>query len=484
MAPAPDHPLRWLADQVERRPDAPALLCEDISISHGLLWDSLGRWSRVMRSAGLAPGQPTAVQTRSRSRLARAIWLAVHSGLPLLTLNPSQIQPARLMRQCGVRQVIADADVPVPGGVRRLPAATLDRLTGGASPDDPTPMRGDRPQLLVPTSGTEGPARAVMLSCRNISSAAFATNRILGLEREHRWLCALPLTHVAGIMILMRCAAAGAATILHEKFDARNVAATMAETGITHVSLVPAMLHRLLEAGANPSTLRAALLGGSGVSDDLAERALAAAWPVKVAYGLTETTAHVALGDLSASDQRLVAQPGTRIEITRQQDGNTSEAGFIQVSGPTVMLGYANEELEPGDGLVRPGCFATQDLGKLEDGGRLRVLGRSDDVLISGGVNVHPAQVEDLLAACPGVAEIAVTGVSDPVWGTRLIALYRGDATEEKVYAWAAENIAGPLRPREVYRVRALPRTALGKLRRRDLPRLLRSRSGNGDPTS
>ena len=484
MAPAPDHPLRWLADQVERRPDAPALVDGDVSISHGLLWDSLGRWSRVMRSAGLEPGQPTAVQTRSRSRLARALWLAIHGGLPLLTLNPSQVQAGRLMRRCGVRQVIADADLPVPGGVRRLPAAALDRLADGAPVEDPAPMPGGRPQLLVPTSGTEGPARAVMLSCRNISAAAFATNRIIGLERGHCWLCALPLTHVAGIMILMRCAAAGATAMLHEKFDARIVSAAMAESGVTHMSLVPAMLHRLLEAGADPSSLRAVLVGGSGVSDDLAARALAAGWPVKVAYGLTETTAHVALGDLTASIQRLAAQPGTSIEISRQQDGSIPEAGFIQVSGPTVMLGYANEELEPGDGLVRQGCFRTQDLGQLDEEGRLRVLGRGDDVLISGGVNVHPAQVEDLLAACPGVAEIAVTGVSDPVWGTRLVALYCGDATAEKVSDWAADNIAGPLRPREFHRVRALPRTALGKLRRGDLAGLLRTPRDESAPPS
>lgn len=472
MRPPPEHPLRWLGDRVERAPDSAAVAGDQSTLSYGELWDSLGGWSRLLRAAGLEPGRPTAIITGSRSRLARALWLAIYNGLPLLTMNPSQTQVGRLMRRCGVRQAITDAALQLPAGVRRLPARPLDRRVGGLRVE-PSPVDTDQAQLLVPTSGTEGPARAVMLSCRNIASAAFSTNRILGLESHDRWLCALPLTHVAGIMILMRCAAAGATVQLQEKFDPRRVAAAFREHRTTHISLVPAMLHRLVEAGADPSGLDVALVGGSGISDHLAASAVAAGWPLKLAYGLTETTAHVAIGDLCGPDRALTPQPGTRIEIVNPDDPSPRGIGWIQVAGPTVMLGYANPELIPGEGLAARQTFRTQDLGKLDEDGRLLVLGRGDDVLISGGLNVHPAQVEDLLAACPGVAEIAVTGIPDPVWGTRLLALYCGDADEDSVSAWADENVPGPLRPREYRRVARLPRTPLGKIRRRDLDRLV-----------
>jgi O-succinylbenzoic acid--CoA ligase len=472
VAAAPEHPLRWLSDRARRAPDSAAVLGPSETLTHAQLLDNLGGWSRLMRAAGLDREKPVAVVTRHRSRLARAIWLALHDGVPLLTVDPSQTQAGSLMRQGGVEQAIADADLALPEGIRRLPARPLDRPAGGAR-NEATPMDVDKPQLLVPTSGTEGTPRAVMLTCRNIASAAFATNRMLDLQHDDRWLCCLPLTHVAGIMILMRCAAAGAAVCLQESFDPRQVADAMIGQSVSHVSLVPAMLHRLIEADVDPSGLKVAIVGGSGISDRLAKDALASRWPVKIAYGLTETCAHVAMGDLLRSDRSLILQPGSHVEIVDSQDPSGGEMGFIQITGPTVMAGYANPELVPGDGLAGPQTFRTQDLGRMDSDGRLRVIGRGDDMLISGGLNIHPAQVEDLMAACPGISEVAVVGIPDPVWGSRLAALYCGDVDEADVSTWAAENIASALRPRDFRRVPSLPRTSLGKIRRGELGRLI-----------
>ncbi len=472
MRPPPDHPLRWITDRVDRDPDAVAIVDDFGCLTYGGLWNNLGRWSRLMGAAGMDRQQPTAVVTRSGSRLGRAIWLALYDGRPLLVMDPAQSAPGELMRQCGVKQAIADADIRLPWGVRRLPSRPLDTTGEGASLD-PSPLGMGKTQLIVPTSGTEGPARAVMLSGRNIAASALATNRVLGLSREHRWLCCVPLIHIAGIMILMRCSAAGASVRLTEGFNATEAAAILGAGGITHLSVVPAMLHRLLEAGADPAGLATVLVGGAGVSDQLVRRALEARWPLKVAYGLTETTAHVALGDLLRSDRSVAPLPGIRIDVTADADETRRSVGWIQITGPTVMLGYANPGLIPGDGLAGKQSFRTQDLGRLDKEGRLVVLGRGDDVLISGGVNVHPAQVEDLLSGCPGVAEVAVTGRPDPVWGVLLVALYSGDADEESVAAWCRGNIPGPMRPREFRRLQRLPRTALGKIRRRDLRNLI-----------
>jgi O-succinylbenzoic acid--CoA ligase len=472
MQPRAEHPLEWLEGRAEEQAAVAALCDERDSLDYATLWDGLGRWARVMSAAGLEQGRVTAVLTASRKRLARAIWLAIYSGFPLLTLSPSQATPGRLMRQCGVRQAIADANVSLPEGVRRLPARRLDEIGAGPAAAA-TPLDPRSPQLLVPTSGTKGPARAAMLSGTNLVASAAASAQSLGLDPSLRWLCCMPLTHVAGLMILMRAAAAGGAALVHQRFDVSMARAAIETGGVTHMSLVPAMLHRLEEAGTDPAALRTVLIGGAPVSGHLASRAMAAGWRLVLAYGLTETTANIALGHRLPGNLSLEVQPGTRIDIIDSENRSTEDAGWIRVTGPTVMLGYANPSLAPGDGIESPGRLRTNDLGRIDSNGRLRVIGRGDDVLVSGGINVHPGEVEDLLAACPGVREVAVTGVPDPVWGARIVALYGGDADEESVATWSRKNLSPDIRPRMFTRVDRLPRTPLGKVERCSLGKLI-----------
>lgn len=481
MSPRAEHPLAWLDSRALSHADSPAIVGERDSLDYATLWTGLGRWARVMNAAGLEPGRPTAVITNDRSRLARAIWLSVYCGFPLLTISPVQATPGRLMRQCGVRQAIADADVSLPEGIRRLPARRFDEVGPGPS-SAPTPLGPDKPQLLVPTSGTKGPVRAAMISCSNLVASAMATAEALELGPSLRWLCCLPLTHVAGVMILMRAAAAGGAVCLHQRFDVANAREAIESGAVTHMSLVPAMLHRLVEAGTTPGSLQTVLIGGAPVSGHLANRAMAEGWPLALAYGLTETTAHIALGNRLPGNFSMTVQPGTRADILDQDDRVTDDAGWIRISGPTVMLGYANPSLTPGQGIDGSGGIRTNDLGRIDSSGQLRVIGRGDDVLISGGINVHPGQVEDLLAACPGVNEVAVTGIPDAVWGARIVALYGGDAEEDSVTSWARDNLSAELRPRIIARVASLPRTPLGKIERRSLGELIQQIRRPDDP--
>lgn len=481
MSPRAEHPLTWLESRALSHADSPALMTERDTLDYATLWSGLGRWARIMSAAGLEPGRPTAVMTNDRSRLARIIWLSVYCGFPLLTMSPAQATPGRLMRRCGVGQAIADADVSLPEGVRRLPARRFDDVEPGAS-SPPTPLEMGKPQLLVPTSGTKGPVRAAMISCSNLVASAIATSEVLDLGPSLRWLCCLPLTHVAGIMILMRAAAAGGAVCLHQRFDVARAGEAIESGAVTHMSLVPAMLHRLIESDTSPGSLQTVLIGGAPVSGHLANRAITDGWPLTLAYGLTETTAHIALGNRLPGNFSMSVQPGTRVEVLDQDGSVTDDAGWISVAGPTVMLGYANPSLRPGDGVDGAGRIRTNDLGRIDSNGRLRVIGRGDDVLISGGVNVHPGQVEDLLAACPGVREVAVTGVPDPVWGARIVALYGGEADEGSVTAWARDNVSAELRPRIILRVESLPRTPLGKIERRSLGALVRQIVRPDDP--
>ena len=320
--------------------------------------------------------------------------------------------------------------------------------------------------LVISTSGSEGEPRGVMLSNANLDAAAAASNRHLPLEAGDLWLDCLPLHHIGGLSILWRCARAGAAVLLHDGFAAEAVAADLHRYPVTHLSLVPAMLARLLETGAAPpDSLCHVLIGGAALSQPLYEKATAAGWPLNPSYGMSETAAQVATHTPADSPwhEGLVGRALGNSEFALATDGR------IRIRGPQVMAGYLD-----GSGIDGDGWLTTGDLGKIDPEGRLTVTGRADDMLISGGRNVHPLEVESCLAACPGVRDVAVTGLPDPVWGDLIVALMVGEATQASLRDWCRTRLPGAAQPRRIVHLAGLPRNAAGKLERSVLRRLAR----------
>ncbi len=320
--------------------------------------------------------------------------------------------------------------------------------------------------LIISTSGSEGQPRAVQLSNAQLSHAAAAANSRLGLQAGDAWLNCLPLYHIGGQSILWRCALAGATVVLHEGFEPEAIARDFARHAITHISLVPAMLARLLDAGiAPPPSLRYAMIGGAALSLPLYQRGVAAGWPLRPSYGMSETGAQIATWqpDDGPWHEGLVGRVMPDHEVTIAADGR------IRLRGPQLMLGYIS-----GGGLDADGWFTTGDLGRLDTEGRLTVLGRADDMLISGGKNVHPLEVESCLAACPGVIDVAVTGRPDPVWGDLVVALVVGNVNDDDLQAHARQHLHQAALPRRVLRLERLPRNATGKLERAALRQLAR----------
>ena len=221
------------------------------------------------------------------------------------------------------------------------------------------------------------------------------------------------------------------------------------------------------------------LLGGAALTPALAERARSAGWPLCVSYGMTETAALCAAdcGPTAGSEAGLVGPllPGFAAA--------TASDGRLCLRGPALMAGYANPERCWGEGL-RNGWLTSGDLGWVDGQNRVWITGRSDDVLVSGGELVHPAQVEALLAECPGVCQVAVGAVPDPRWGDLVVAWYIGEWAPQALDAWCREHLPGFLRPRRLRRVSALPVTASGKLDRARLRLLMaagRAREGAED---
>jgi O-succinylbenzoic acid--CoA ligase len=343
---------------------------------------------------------------------------------------------------------------------RNWPFFPVHRRNGAAEPRQPVADAA----LIIATSGSEGTPRAVLLGNDQLDAAAAASNERLPLHPGDLWLNCLPLYHIGGQSILWRCARAGAGMLLHDGFDGEKVAADLAAHPVSHISLVPAMLARLLDLGARPpASLRVALIGGAALSQSLHDRAVAAGWPLYPSYGMSETAAQFATFDPADGPwhEGLVGKPMPGHDIYLGIDGR------LHVRGPQVMRGYLG-----GGGIDADGWLTTGDLARVDAAGRLTILGRADDMLISGGRNVHPQEVESCLAACPGVSDVAVTGLPDAVWGDRIVALVVGSVTADDLLAHARRHLPSAALPRQIHAIDRLPRNATGKLERAALRRL------------
>jgi len=311
--------------------------------------------------------------------------------------------------------------------------------------------------LLVHTSGTGGSPKLAQFHRQAIDAAVASSALALEASDEDRWLCCLPLSHVGGLLVLLRAILLGAPVAVHARFDPEAV---MAEPDIAFTSVVPTMLGRLVETGADLSSFRAILVGGAHLSPELRTRAERAGANVVETYGLTETCGGVVYEG--------VPLPGTQMRIDAD--------GGIQLRGPTLMQGYRFDEVGSAaaftvDGWLRPG-----DAGEIDRDGRLHVVGRFDDLINTGGERVWPDQVEAALRDHPGVRDVAAGGRLDPEWGQRVaVWVVPADPSDppslQELRTFAARTLPRYAAPRELTLADRLPRTLSGKLRRAALPR-------------
>jgi O-succinylbenzoic acid--CoA ligase len=315
-----------------------------------------------------------------------------------------------------------------------------------------TSFQADPPVAVMHTSGTTAAPKPVELSYSNFQASALGSAVALGLDQAERWLCPMPLTHVGGLSIPIRSAIYATSAVLHGRFDTEAVLNELMDPGrrITLVSLVPTMLARLLDAGlAHPPTLRWALLGGGPIAAALLDRAAQAGVPVAPTYGMTEACSQIAT----------FGWPLTGVEMI-------TASGEVLVRGPVVAACAASED----------GWLHTGDLGRFDERGRLQIIGRRADTIVTGGENVAPTEVEAVLLQHPAVADAAVHARPDEEWGEAVVAtvVLRGEAsaTGDALREHCAARLARFKVPKEIGFVDALPRTASGKLLRRELSSL------------
>lgn len=362
------------------------------------------------------------------------------------------------------------------------------RTSRVGSGDDPVEARSvysrdaaEAPALVLFTSGTSGQPSGVLLSRANLVASVDASGLRLGVSDSDRWLVAMPLNHAGGTMAVLRSLITGTTVVLEPRFEVDTVLVWCATQDISLISVVPTMLHRLLEAGFTRESapkLRCVLLGGARAGRGLLARAGAVGLPVFTTYGLTETASQVAtaMPDEASGLAGGVGRPlaGTELAVaTESGEVRAAGRGRILVRGPSVARWRF-----VGSGSLEPLCDAagwlrTGDLGVLSVDGSLQVLGRLDEVIVTGGENVAPEEIEEVLAAFPGVAEVAAASVADPEWG-EVIGVWIVPRMGEQVdvagfSAFAREHLSSARRPRRITLVDALPRTSSGKIVRAQL---------------
>ena len=348
---------------------------------------------------------------------------------------------------------------------------------------EPTPLDEDWTQLIGFTSGTSGEPKAVRLTLGNLVASATASAFRLGVDRDDRWLVTLPMYHMGGLAPVVRTTVYGTTLVTRRTFEPESTARTISDHDVTGLSLVPTMLRRLLDDDWNPpARLRFVLIGGAPARPALLERSLAAGVPVFPTYGTTETASQVATATPAQvrTNPESVGQPlfGTEVTILEsgKGTGHTSprecepgESGEIVVSGPTVMAGYLDDEQTAA--VFGEYGFHTGDLGRLDEDGFLTVTGRVSDRIVTGGENVDPAEVRQVLTAHPAVEAAAVVGLPDLEWSERVGAVVvpvdQDEAPPRKALdRHCAERLAGFKRPRTMVVADELPLTASGTVDR------------------
>ncbi len=422
------------------RPEHLAVEAPDGSLTYAKLDAEADLAARRLAALGVADGGRVATTLAPSTAFAVLLHAAPRIGAALVPLN-TRLPADEQRRQAAA--VGADVVVDRP----------LDGMEAAIEPDrelDPAAVH-----TVLFTSGTEGEPKAVELTVGNLDASAAGSAAAFGVEPGDRWLCPLPLFHVAGLGILVRCARNATTAVLHDRFDPERVVALLAEGDVALISLVPTQLRRLRDAGLERAPgLRALLLGGGPIPPDVVEWARQLDLPVRCTYGMTETASQVAVTELWESAAKPL--PGVELAI--------GDGGEILVRGPMVAPGALGA-----DGWLRTG-----DSGRIDRAGHLHVAGRIKELIVTGGEKVAPAAVEAVLVAHPAVADAGVTGTPDPDWGEAVTAFVveRSPVSDYDLLAFCRERLAGYQVPKRVVRVHSLPRNAAGKL--------LRARLGAG----
>ncbi len=459
-----DCPIRVWA---QRTPHALALGFGSRRWTYREIDGDVSRAVSVLTRHGIGAGDRVMIQSKNRPEIVILFHALARLSATLVPLNPrlTAFETKRVCDRIHPKMILTEAE--------------LDSLCDGPASSLPARVDENARAVVLLTSGTAGTPKVVELSHSNFRNAARVNAKNLGSDPSQCWLGTLPLFHVGGLALIHRVAEYGASVMLEPDFDADRSLALMREA-ITHASVVPTMLHRMIHGAASAplQSMQAILVGGGPVSPELMIQSRSAGLPVLQTYGLTEACSQVATESLETADGQSAGHPlfGIQVDIVDQNGRRCEqgEVGGIEISGS--QLGKV-DGIDYGLLGLR---YATGDIGLLDAQNRLVVLSRRTDLIIRGGENIYPAEVEAVLSMHPAVREIAVVPVDDEHFGQVPVGVVVANESlsEIDLPAWAASRLAPFKVPKKFIQVDALPRNAMGKVEHQKL-RALTSGAGS-----
>ncbi len=485
-----------LRDHARARPDAPALIYEGSTLTFAELDERTNRLAQALRAEGVQTGSRIAHLDQNAPECVELLFGAAKIGAVLVPLNWRLAQPE-------LEAILEDADAALmvcgpdyAEAARSLADRVIvageeyeDWLASGEAEDPGYDAASDDVAFQLYTSGTTGRPKGVLTTNANLVGLTRVSER-WSLDGDSTALVAMPLFHIGGLGWLLSALFPGAACVLVRAIEPKSLLETIVSQGVTNAFLVPTVLQMLCaEPGAEErdfSALRSIAYGASPITTTTLKRALSTfRCPLFQVYGLTETTG--AIVELRPEDhepdgprEHLLRSAGRpypwiEVKIVSSDSGREcepAEVGEIRVRGSSVMRGYHEKREETDAAFDDEGWFCTGDGGYLDDEGYLFLTDRVKDMIVSGGENVYPIEVEEALASYSDVDEVAVIGLPDERWGevvTAVVVAREAELDEDQLVAHARERLAGYKLPRRVLRTDELPKTATGKVLKREL---------------
>ena len=454
------------AVQADQRADHPALIADDGTVlSYEALRRLSGQFANLMRARGVTPGDRVAVQVE-KSVAAVALYLAcLQAGAIFVPLNPAYTKAE-------VSYFLEDASPALFVHEENWLGLQADALA--SAPDlNITPRADADLAAILYTSGTTGRSKGAMLSHANLASNAATLIELWRFTGDDVLLHILPIFHVHGLFVALHCALFSGASILFEtSFDLERVRALLPQS--TVMMGVPTHYTRLL---ANPNfgagdcaAMRLFLCGSAPLlAETQTDFTARTGHHILERYGMTEA------GMITSNPYegaRIAGTVGYALPGVSVRMGNVADAvGTLEIKGPNVTSGYWQMPDKTAESFTDDGWFITGDLVTMAEDGRITIVGRAKDLIIAGGFNIYPKEVESVLDEMPGVTESAVIGIPHPDFGESVVAVIVGDVglSADDVAAWVGERLARFKHPRTVHFVESLPRNAMGKVQKAEL---------------
>jgi len=471
--------VNWLWQNYSDRPEQVFLQCDRQVWTYADTYAEVSRICHVLRELGIANGTRVGILLNNLP-MTIFIYLALKNlGAIAVCLNTrlSDQETAQLLIDSQVLFMISDRHLLLPNSSTLIPLAEIE-TSGYPQCTLPLPFDPSQIQGIFFTSGTTGKPKAVPLSYLNHWHSAIAVHQFLELTNCH-WLLCLPLYHVGGLAILWRTLILGGKITLIAKFIPETVITTVAETDVNFISLVPTMLRRILQSFIFPQNLRqwqnlrGIFLGGASADPTMLYQCLQMQLPIIITYGMTETASQIAVLQLLKYPDKLISAgqilPHIKLQIIKTSADSYGEIGIKSLALMSGYLGQNHTEFCEDD------YFLTGDLGYLDADNFLYVVNRRTDVIISGGENIYPAEIEQVLQQHPLIAEVCVVAKADPEWGEvpAVIVTNSQISLEQMQDFCLSHHLSRYKLPKFLLCLPEIPRTPMGKYNRSLLKKLL-----------